>query len=195
MDWSQVNWQPQIGDPHFMGWVTVLVYLGCAILAFKLSLNATHCFKQHIQKQRTFWGVVAFITLLLAINKQLDLQSLLTEIARTLAKEQDWYDKRRKLQRIFVIAVAFTGSTTALLLALYYRKIIMINALALLGICFVIAFVVIRAASFHHMDHLLNQYIAGVRLNWAFELIGLALISANAIRRLNKNTRHRASVD
>ena len=186
MDLTQINWQPQIGDPHFMGWVTVLVYVICSILSLKLSLSAPQYFTRHIKRQSTFWGIIAFATILLAINKQLDLQSLFTEVGRILSKEHGWYNNRRSVQRIFIIVVVMTGSVFALALAIYYRKILITNVLALVGIFFVVGFVVIRAASFHHMDYLLGHYIAGFRLNWIFELTGLALIAINAICFLNQ---------
>jgi hypothetical protein len=54
---------------------------------------------------------------------------------------------------------------------------------ALLGLGFVCVFVVIRAASFHHMDGLIGSSALGLRLNWVLELPGPILVAAVALRR------------
>jgi len=181
LDWYQLNWQPHIGDPHFMGWFTVFAYVCCGLLSFVLFRNTPQYFSDHIGRQRSFWGLMCVAMALLAINKQLDLQSLLTEIGRLLSKEQGWYNNRRVVQQAFIMGVAIAAVAIVSALAFYYRQIVKANAIALVGTGFVVSFVVIRAASFHHVDHLLGKSIAGFRLNWLFELTGLTLIAANAL--------------
>jgi hypothetical protein len=41
----------------------------------------------------------------LGVNKQLDLQSALTELGRILATDGGWYDSRHRVQRVFILAV------------------------------------------------------------------------------------------
>jgi hypothetical protein len=55
--------------------------------------------------------------------------------------------------------------------------------LALVGLTVTSAFVVARAASFHHVDLWLNQNILDLRWNWVAELTGIAIIAAGAIWR------------
>jgi hypothetical protein len=50
----------------------------------------------------------------LGINKQLDLQTALTELGRVLALSQGWYEQRQVVQFWFIAALA----ATCLLLAL-----------------------------------------------------------------------------
>ncbi|HEY7774309.1 MAG TPA: hypothetical protein VIC26_14090 [Marinagarivorans sp.] len=184
MDWSQLNWRAQIGDPHFMGWATVLAYAYCAWGSFRLYRNAARYFSntQGIQfnRQRSFWGLMTIAMVLLAINKQLDLQTLLTEVGRLTSKEYDWYHNRREVQKAFIVSIAAGSLFIAMAVAYYYRQILAINKLALAGAAFVIAFVVIRAASFHRVDQLIGVDIAGLKINWILEWLGLTLIAANA---------------
>jgi len=48
--------------------------------------------------------------------------------------------------------------------------------LALLGATFLIAFVLIRAASFHHIDRLITSSIFGFRWNWILEMGGIIVV-------------------
>jgi hypothetical protein len=43
--------------------------------------------------------------------------------------------------------------------------------------------VVVRAASFHHVDVLLGSTAAGIKLNWLLELPGPTLVALVALRR------------
>ena len=45
--------------------------------------------------------------------------------------------------------------------------------IAIVGTSMVLAFVVMRAASFHHVDRLLSSALLGVRFNWVFEITGI----------------------
>ncbi len=130
----------------------------------------------------TVWTVIAICMTILAINKQLDLQSLCTDIGRALSKTQGWYEQRRVVQKWFVVVFGISGSVLFLLVALVFRRcmrhyLLLWTGSALLGI-----FLVIRAASFHHFDALINCAPYGVRLNWVFELSGICLITAAACR-------------
>ena len=53
---------------------------------------------------------------------------------------------------------------------------------ALIGIILLLGFIAVRAASFHHVDVLLMDRIGGWRLNWLFELTGIALVAVPAAR-------------
>lgn len=56
-----------------------------------------------------FWTVTAVAMVVLGVNKQLDLQTWLIEHARRAAFAEGWYDDRRRVQAVFVLAVAAAG--------------------------------------------------------------------------------------
>jgi hypothetical protein len=60
--------------------------------------------------------------LALGINKQLDLQTALTELGRVLAYDQGWYEERQTVQVWFIVGVAITCITTAIILLIWARK-------------------------------------------------------------------------
>jgi hypothetical protein len=175
------RWSPGLGDNHFVGWLTVAVYLAAGLASAAVALRLGRQGSE--DRERRFWTIAAVLLLLLAVNKQLDLQSLLTVLARCHATLAGWYDVRRTYQIEFIYAVAFGGLVVMFLLALGLRGALGRVWPALLGLAFVTCFVVIRAASFHHMDGLIGRVALGMRVNWLLELPGPLLVLAVALYR------------
>ena len=127
-----------------------------------------------------FWWATAAILILLGLNKQLDLQSWLTQEVRDVARAQGWYAARRRYQLEFVLALAVVGAFSTLTMAVLLRRVLHRIGVALLGLGVLVTFVVVRAASFHHVDALLHT--GPWALNWWAEFGGTALIAVNAWR-------------
>lgn len=178
---SLTQWSPKLGDAHVMGWVTVGVYLLAAAAAARKGLLGPFPAASR-RREQAFWSMAAMLLLLLAINKQLDLQSLLTALARCTAQAQGWYEDRQIIQRWFILAVIVGGTASLVALGALMRGTLARTGIALLGLGFVSLFVAVRAAGFHHMDALINSWLAGVRLNWALELPGPGLVLLAALR-------------
>ena len=181
------QWRPGIGDPGFMGWLTVIMYMAAAFLCalYVVRLNGQDLDREHM-RLRMLWICLGVVLLALGLNKQLDLQSLLTVIGKDLAKTQGWYSQRRVVQWGFIGMVALAGISSLALagwaLGAWWKK----QWLALFGAGFLTGFVVIRAASFHHIDELLNWSLAGWRMNWILELGGIACIMIAALINLQE---------
>lgn len=189
--WSQTlacaraGWSPGIGDPHVMGWVTVLVYAGCAVAAAILTIR--NPFQgPNAWRERVFWAGIAAVMAFLAVNKQLDLQTLMTVIGRCHAQIEGWYDDRAGVQRGFIRMLALGAALTAAGIAWFLRASLRRNSLAVLGFAFVLGFVVIRAVGFHDVDDLINTQVMTVRVNWILELSGLVLILLAALPRVKR---------
>lgn len=178
------RWRPGIGDPTVMGWLTVIAYFAAAFLCWRA---ATATKASYAPKVRWFWIAVAALLLFLGFNKQLDLQTAFTFMAKDFAKTTGWYENRRIVQGIFVIVIGLTGMATSVALFWFYRRELKLLWPALAGLAFLGAFVVIRAASFHHIDQVLNVGLAGFRINSLLELGGIAAIALPAWRATKKN--------
>ncbi|MFM7444832.1 MAG: isopropylmalate isomerase [Tabrizicola sp.] len=176
------QWRPDLGDSHFVGWLTVGVYLSAAIAAWLVARRLIDRDSAAL-RERWFWRITAGLMLLLAINKQLDLQSLLTVFVRCHAQLSGWYDNRRALQVVFIYLVAAGGVLSLALSAVLLRGLLSRVGLALAGLGFVCVFVVIRAASFHHVDVFLGSTAVGIKLSWLLELPGPTLVALVALRR------------
>ena len=173
------TWHPGIGDPTVMGWVTVAAYFCTAILCF--------CQFRSMQpmpgagQRKLFWGALTLMLIFLGINKQLDLQTWFTLAGKRVAIAQGWYENRRVVQALFVLLVAVCGVVSSLLAYRIVRSHPELRT-ALLGFIVLFGFVVIRAASFHHFDSLINFRFAGVRMNWVLELGAIFLLAVGASR-------------
>lgn len=180
---SQIRWRPGIGDPSLFGWLTVVAYALAAVLCFIAARRGLAADDSAPGRRRyRVWLGVAVLMLILCVNKQLDLQSLFTDIGRTLARQEGWYGQRRIVQRWFVLMVAAAGVGAFALLAWKSRSVLRERTLLLVGLSALIVFIVIRAASFHHVDVLINSRLLGVRFNVILELGAVVLIAISAAR-------------
>jgi hypothetical protein len=129
-----------------------------------------------------FWLVLAGLMLALGINKQLDLQSLVTQIGRDIVRDLGLYSERRELQLGFILAVSLlcVGALAGFLWASRRKWTRRWPAIA--GMFFILGFVMMRAASFHHVDAFLGERLGGLKWNWILELGGIAVVATAAIR-------------
>ena len=192
------RWAPGIGDPSLMGWVTVACYAIAAVACLRAAAPyaaapyaaAPHSGAQRAggegassnRNSRTFWLILAVMLAALGVNKQLDLQSLLTQVVRDLAKARGWYEQRRAMQGWFVAGVALVGVSILSSGMLHLRRADGGRRLAFGGLVLIFAYVLMRAASFHHMDWAINQTLLSVKVNWIVEIGGLILVTLGAHR-------------
>ena len=170
-----------VGDPTILGWITT----ACYFVAAFLSVRAAHAPGDGDdsiteRRLRLFWCVAALLLILLGVNKQLDLQTLLTEVGRRFVRAHGWYHSKRELQAWFVVSVAALGAASVLLLAFWVRAVFWRVALALFGVVSLICFVALRASSFHDVDLFLCRPVGPMRLIHALELGGIGCVGVSA---------------
>lgn len=204
-------WSPGIGDPTFVGWITVLAYLVASYLClrvFRQFRDAGPARHRHLlrgyavplaaflvalagSKRRTsslplpvrlaaLWLAVGVLLLLLGINKQLDLQTALTEVGRMMAEDEGWYGRRARVQIVFIAMVLLMGAWSLRAILLLARGGMRSVRGVLVGVVFLVCFVAIRASSFHHVDSLLGYHLAGFKMNWIIELGGISFVGITA---------------
>ena len=165
------HWHVGIGDPTIFGWATVLMYF---VAAWRCVVKADE--SKEFGGSYQFWLYLAAVLVLLGINKQLDLQSWLTDTMRDSAKARGWYEDRRLVQSLFVALLGFAMLITLLSLRLFFANSWRHNKIAWIGIVLLCTFIVMRAASFSHFDILINQNILGIKINVMLELGAIFLI-------------------
>jgi hypothetical protein len=173
------RWQPGIGDPTPGGWLTAWGYAIAALAA--LAVAARPLPRPHRRIERAFWIGAGLLLLLLAVNKQLDLQSFATAAGRCVAQAHDWYAARRTVQAAAVLALAALCTGGGALLAWRLRSTLARTGLALLGLTLIAAFVLIRAIGFHHVDALIGWRLGGMRSNAILELGGICLFAIGVV--------------
>ena len=185
-------WRLGIGDPTIMGWVTVAAYFTVAMLCLREVIHGRRV--KAAPEKVLFWGTLTALLVFLGFNKQLDLQTLLTLTGRRIAIAQGWYENRRMVQVFFVGCVAVGGFLSVALM----RRLVHKHAdlrLPLLGLVVLLAFVVVRAASFHHVDQLINFRMAGIRMNWVLELGAIALVAIGAAQARRRPAKRERTIE
>lgn len=185
------RWTPGIGDPTPVGWITAICYFLVAALC--LAAAANRGLPGRGARERRFWLMLAGCFLILCVNKQLDLQSLFTELARDDAQRRGWYAGRRPFQLAFITGLAVMGAGAAGLLGWRLRHSGWGVRTALLGLIFTLCFVLTRAASFHHVDQFLAARLGNWRMNWLLELGGIAIVALGALQALRRPDPQRPS--
>src|SRR3954471_8386862 len=170
---SAIRWRPGIGDPTFMGWFTVAAYACAVVLAVLASQGDASGWESGYPPRRSrLWLTVAFVMACLCLNKQLDLQTLLTDIGRVIAKEQGWYEQRQTFQKGFILVVLGGAVAFSVWFMWRFRLFWQSHKLLSAGALFLLTFIVVRAVSFHHVDEFLGRRVFGFRMNWVLELTG-----------------------
>ena len=163
-----------IHDRSVTAWVIVALYFAGAAAAFWASRSGR-------KRDRKFWTGAAVLLGLLGLNKELDLQTLLTDTARRLAHFEGWYEHRRFVQGVFLLLLAVGLVISIVALTRWLRRSALPVKAAALGIALLFAFIVMRAGSFHHVDQWVTVSLAGLRRGWWLEIAGILVIALSAI--------------
>lgn len=166
-------WSALVHDQGRLAWIVVAAYAAGALLAFAAAGRGTH-------RERTFWIGVAIALVLLGVNKQLDLQTDITTLGRAAALSEGWYGDRRDAQGAFILLIALVAAGCGVLLWVWLRRAATTVKVAAAGLLVLLAFILIRAASFHHIDYWVTVSVAGLRSGWWLELLGIAIIGVAA---------------
>lgn len=183
MQWllAAKDWEFGIGDPTVLGWTITAAYAVTSWLALRAAAAASGWRGHQVHGARIgegilrFWLFIALVMLVLGVNKQLDLQRLLTQTAREIARDGGWYRGRKPIQYA-VLGVAFLASAAAagwMLWAL--RRHVRSIWSAILGLVVLSAYVAMRGTSHHDVDVAMRS--GPVPLRDSMELAGVGAIA------------------
>ena len=166
---AALSWHPELRSYDAL---RIALTLGYAVATLLTGFRAW-------QTRRWFWALAAACLLLLTLNKQLDLQTFVTETGRCVARYQGWYSARRGPQADLtnvVLGLLTLGIATSLILI---RR----NQLMTLGLLLSAALLALRILSFHNMDSLLQTRAFGLPAHGFAEAGVLLLMLYAAARR------------
>ncbi|MET0249988.1 MAG: hypothetical protein ABW164_09700 [Sphingobium sp.] len=168
------GWSPGIGDPTPLGWLTVAAY----VMACAAALRAA---QRDVPGNAGIWLCIAIFLCLLALNKQLDLQTLLTVLARKQAVAGGWYDNRRVFQQGFILCLLFVSAMLIVRLLHLTQTGGCALRTAIVGVSLLLLFICVRAVSFHNMDAFMGSTFLGVTANHILEIAGIAIAGIAAL--------------
>lgn len=169
------RWTLGIADPSLIGWATVVAYLLCAILLARTARQA--------REERHLWWLAMALVLALGINKQLDLQTWLTQTMRDIFVRGGWYEWRRLAQALFVTGATIGAGTIGVwALRMAGRSSLAIRR-CMVGCAILITYILMRLATIHHAG--LPGAIAGREsiVPPVLEFAGITIIAWSTHRR------------
>ena len=167
IDVSRFDWRPVIGDPSTLGWFTTTAY-ALAVVVSLAAMRRAGSAPGLPFGSRLMWLFVTGLVLFLGLNKQLDLQSILNEVGRTLSFELGLYEHRRELQRWFILILLAVSSLGAVSTFILFRGFWKQHLLLISGLVLILSYIALRAASIEHVvpqklaRHLENPRVGGV---------------------------------
>ncbi len=181
-----VPFEPSVGDPTLLGWLTVLAYLVAAVSCVLCMIRSEQIFGQeHLLQHRLIWSMMALGLFFLGINKQLDIQSWFTAVIKTIAYEQGWYEFGQRAQVIFIAGMGVVGLIVLVIGIWFFRHVWRKYWLLGLGILFIARFVIVRAATFYGVSlPELSRFTGGIRINWLLEIGAASIITLGALLNL-----------
>lgn len=162
-------WYERIGDGGAVAWIITAAYFLAAILCVRTMLHS------RAAEERSLWLLAAVALVLLGVNKQLDLQVMLLDLARDMSLRQGWHEARRTVQwASYGLALALVMATGWWLLRrLKHRRRSLQTAYA--GLAVVCLYVFLRMAKFQHVVFPDTQTPEGPGWLAAIELAGIAI--------------------
>ncbi len=172
-------------DSTFLGWLTTGLYVAAStlcVIAARWPARGRPSPQPARQRIAGFWILVGVVLFVLAVNKQLDLQTVLTEKLRDMAEGGGWYGKRRMWQFMFVVmaAAGLTGAFWGVhrLLGRHWRS----HRLALAGVALVGAYLLLRIVDIERMGEMTNLPLSATHVRTVVEWAGLLCLAAAAWR-------------
>ncbi len=162
---------PTIGG----GWLIELIYffvsISCWRLARKLALKHASASNEH-----HVWQGIAALFLVLCVSKQLGLETALTDASRNLALSEGWYKQRQGVQLAVIVLVIVSCIFAGTILLMRMRNVPRSTLFALVGATFVVAFLMVRAVSFHPVDQFMGEQILGLHWSWLLQMGGIGMV-------------------
>ncbi len=176
-------WAPGFGDRDTYGIVMTFVYLAAAGLAVAVAFKGP--FRSRAPRsERVLWVFSASVLVALAVNKQLDLQTMFVAAARCIAQAQGWYETRREYQTEVVVGLVLGAAILVPAIVLAFRRAMTGNFAFVLSLSLLVVFVLLRAISLHHLDIVFGLEFMSLRLHRIIEVVALCTVILSAVRRL-----------
>lgn len=166
------SWAPGWGDADIFGVVLTFLYATAALMTVSATVQVW--LYGSARSSRWLWTLAAAYVTLLAINKQLDFQTFLTQTLRCVARAEGWYADRRSAQLAATMGILAVMGVAGLTLVARARRG---NGLMIAGLALLTTYVALRILSFHHMDTVLSTPLFGLGLARIIELTSLLVIN------------------
>jgi hypothetical protein len=177
-----LDWHPGIGQLPFGTWGAAVLYLLAAYFCWRVARGLRPSGADG-RSEAQVWIAIAILFLVLGICRELDIQSVVTNYWRAIARQQGWYANRRVIQPEIISVIGFAFLITSVFVLVVVWSQPQITRLAVAGALWLLTYIAIRAVSFHPVDVLANTRVLGFRWSWILEFTGILVVILAALRR------------
>ena len=168
----EFRWSLQVGDPTISGWMITLAYLVAGFISIKTHRQKN---EDEVEVQKV-WLFLGIILICLGLNKQLDLQTIITDVGRWGATRLNLMEQRHLFKRVFIlclfISLVFFTYYLRIPLKMFMQKYRVVG----FGCILIVTFVFCRALSFHIFSIPFNEFLAKYEVYIGWEIIALGII-------------------
>lgn len=147
---DDIAWRPGFNDSELLGWITFAAYGVATVLCIRAARSGDG--SPTASESKGAWFLFAMALGFLGLNLQLDLHAFLFQWARQIAETQGWYEKRRTIQRTFIVIFSGSLAVGIVFACRRFQGFVKTQKLAVAGAVLIVAYVIIRNAAFNHID-------------------------------------------
>ena len=177
-----ILWRPGIGDPTWIGWITVVAYVVAIFSCWRTALLAREKNGGIKSEPPAMWFASVVILFLFGVNKQLDLQTAFIQFGGQVALHEGWYEHRRQVQIIFVMLLGVALALALIMVGRKQQPFFQRHPLILIGGVFLAAFTFLRAAIFNHADEFVGVNMGEGEWMASLELIGIGCFIVASVK-------------
>jgi hypothetical protein len=179
---ASILWRPGIGDPTWIGWITVTAYVAAIFFCLRTALQARKKINGTQIEPSAMWFACAVVLLLFGVNKQLDLQTAFIQFGAQMAMNEGWYEHRRQVQVAFALLLGAAMAVALFIAGRRQREFFQRHPLTLVGGILLATFTFLRSALFNHVDEAVGVNLGEGEWMDIFELIGIGCFIVASLR-------------
>jgi hypothetical protein len=191
LDCVLTRWQPGFNDPYVISWVMVAIYILAALLALFVARRAPFP-KVTRRQERILWITLAVVATFMAINKQVDLQTLLLATGRCIVQSKGWQQQANWLGGVAIAVLVLVAFGLGAVFLWSLRRTARRTALPILGLGLMAGFIAFRAAEILQFLGPLRAYVRGHWPDRILELSGPLVIIVGALILLDPRKMNRS---
>jgi hypothetical protein len=161
-----------------VGWFHGLIAVAHFVVAWLCFVNG-HIARQQADGAETHgaWWLAASVLCLLGINSMLQLDLLVTQTVRSMARLDGWYGDRRVVQYLLLALLALVVWLVWGWMRYLFANNIRESWPVAYGLVLLLLLLMLRGLSAHGTDVLLHSKLVGVSVRRLLELVGLGLVA------------------
>ncbi|MCH2208677.1 MAG: hypothetical protein MK132_22790 [Lentisphaerales bacterium] len=177
----EFRWSLQVGDPTVSGWLITAAYIFVGLMSFKVFSGS----KGYDLQEYKVWFYLALMFFGLGMNKQLDLQTIISDVGRWVATRLNLMEYRHLFKRAFIFGLFVSLVSFVWYYRIPLKSFIKKYRIVGFGSALVIFFIFARALSFHIFSIPFNEFLAHFEVYLVWEAIALTLTLVGVLKAMH----------